>query len=213
MNVKSVLFDFDGTLFELKVAWDQVRQELKDFLKFPGPASEFKPLKPRIQEFVRDLPEGKRIERQAYEIISKHEIKGAEEGSPHEGAREILEWCRNQGIKIVILSRNTRRSIFPVIKKYQWPQPDLIIAREDVKKEKPDPEAGLLALEKLQLQKEDCLIVGDSLPDLEMAKNLGIKSVLYHNPRHEFIPKDHADFFIQNLLELKEKCKLALDKW
>lgn len=200
-NLKAVLFDFDGTLFELKVDWDRVRQELKEFFNYPGPASDFKPLKPRIQETVGSSSE---LEQQAYDIISKHEIKGAEEGYPYEGAKEILEWCRNQGLKIVILSRNTKLSIFPVIEKYRWPQPDLVVAREDVQKEKPDPEAGLLVLKKLNLQPEGCLIVGDSLPDLLLAKNLGIKSVLYYNPRHEFIPKDQANFFIQNLLDLKK---------
>lgn len=204
MSVKAVLFDFDGTLFELKVDWLQVRQELKDLLKFPGPASEFKPLKSRIQEVVGNLPNREEVEKRAYDIISQHEIKGAEEGYPHEGAREILEWSVDKGIRIVILTRNARDCVYPVLEKYSWPKPNLIIAREDVKKGKPDPEAGLLVLEKLQLQKEDCLIVGDSLPDLELAKNLGVKSVLYHNPRHQRIPKEHADFFIKNLLELRE---------
>ncbi len=200
-SVKAVLFDFDGTLFELKVDWLKVRQELKSLLKFPGPASEFKPLKPRIQEIVGGSSE---LEQQAYDIISRYEIKGAEEGYPHEGAREILEWCKNRDIKLVILTRNTKDAVLSVLGKYDWPQPELIVAREDVKREKPDPEAGLLVLEKLKLQEEDCLIVGDSLPDLELAKNLGIKSVLYHNPCHQFIPKDHADHFIKNLLKLKD---------
>jgi phosphoglycolate phosphatase len=207
MKIKVILFDFDGTLFELKVDWDQVRQELKEFLKFPGPAEDFKPLRPRIQEFAGNLADKglatSQVEKQADEIISRHEIRGAKEGYPHAGAKEILEWCRKQEIKIVILTRNTRDCVFPVLKKYDWPQPDLIIAREDVQKEKPDPEAGLLVLKKLQLQPENCLIVGDSLPDLEMAKNLGVKSVLYHNPRHQFIPRDKADYFITNLLDLE----------
>lgn len=200
-NIKAILFDFDGTLFELKVDWLRVRQELKSLLKFPGPAAEFKPLKPRIQEIAGDSLE---LEQQAYDIISRHEIQGAKEGYPHEGAKEILEWCQEQGIKIVILTRNTKRCVFPVLEKYGWPRPEMIVGREDVKKEKPDPEAGLLVLEKLQLQPSDCLIVGDSLPDLELAKNLSIKSVLYQNPRHKIIPKDHVDYFIKNLLELKD---------
>ena len=203
----AVLFDFDGTLFELKVDWLQVRQELKSLLNFPEPAAEFQPLKPLIQEIVKDSLE---LEQQAYDIISKHEIQGAKDGYPHEGAKDILEWCQDQNIKIVILTRNTKNCIFPVLEKYRWPQPELIVAREDVKKEKPDPEAGLLVLEKLKLQPEDCLIVGDSLPDLELAKNLGIKSVLYHNPRHNVIPKDKADYFIQKLLELKD---IVLSFW
>ncbi len=200
-NLKAILFDFDGTLFELKVDWLQVRQELKELLKFSGPAAEFRPLKPRIQEIAGGSLE---LEQRAYDIISRYEIQGAKDGYSHEGAKEILEWCQEQGIKIVILTRNTKNCVFPVLKKYQWPQPELIVGREDVKKEKPDPEAGLLVLEKLQLQKEECLIVGDSLPDLELAKNLSIKSVLVENLRHQFIPKDQADYFIKNLQELKE---------
>lgn len=210
-NLKAILFDFDGTLFELKVDWDRVRQELKELLNFPGPVSDFKPLRPRIQELVGNLVgkglstyEVEKLEGLAYDIISRHEIKGVEEGHPHDGAKEILQWLKSKGIKIVILTRNTKDCVLPVIKKYRWPKPDLIIAREDVKKEKPDPEAGLLALTELQLKPSECLIVGDSLPDLELAKNLGSKNVLYHNPRHEFIPKSHADFFIKNPLELED---------
>lgn len=202
--IKAILFDFDGTLFELKVDWLRVRQELKELLKFPGPAAEFKPLRPRIQEVIKGLPNGEEVEQQAYAVISKHEVRGAEAGYPHEGAKEILAWLKDQGIKIVVLTRNTRDSVIPVLEKYNWPTPDLIIAREDVRKEKPDPEAGLLVLKKLRLYPQDCLIVGDSLPDLELAKNLGSKSVLYHNPRHDFVPKDHADYFVKNLLELKD---------
>lgn len=209
--VRAILFDFDGTLFELKVDWLKVRQELKKLLKFPGSAKDFKPLKPRIQEIIKRLRDNdsttlkvEKIEQQAYEIISKHEIKGAEEGYPHEGAKEILEWCQDQGTRVVILTRNTRSCVFPVLEKYQWPQPELIVGREDVEKEKPDPESGLLVLQNLNLQPEDCLIVGDSLPDMLLAKNLGIKSVLYYNPRHKVIPKEHADHFIKNLLELKD---------
>lgn len=202
LPIKAILFDFDGTLFELKVDWLRVRQELKGLLKFPGSAAEFKPLRPRIQEIVRTLPKGKELEQEAYAIISRYEVSGAKKGYPHEGAKEVLQWLKNQGIKTVILTRNTRDCVLPVLEKYQWPRPELIVAREDVKKEKPDPEAGLLALEKLQLQPQDCLIVGDSLPDFEMAGKLEIRSVLVFNPRHEFLPKDQADFFIQDLWEL-----------
>ena len=51
---------------------------------------------------------------------------------------------------------------------------DLIVSINDVKKGKPNPDQLILASKKLKIKKENCLMVGDSLYDLEAAKNAGM---------------------------------------
>ena len=52
---------------------------------------------------------------------------------------------------------------------------DLIITYEDVKEKKPNPEVYLKVLEKLNVSKEDCLIIEDSLEGVKAANNEGIE--------------------------------------
>ena len=52
---------------------------------------------------------------------------------------------------------------------------DLIITYEDVKEKKPNPEVYLTVLEKLNVSKEDCLIIEDSLEGVKAANNARIE--------------------------------------
>lgn len=51
---------------------------------------------------------------------------------------------------------------------------DLIVGGEDVVAAKPSPEGVLMALERLQVRKEDTLYVGDSVVDAETAQAAGV---------------------------------------
>ena len=57
---------------------------------------------------------------------------------------------------------------------------DIILAKEDVEKRKPDPEVHLKILEALDIKKEETLIIEDSLIGVEAAKNADIEcAVIY----------------------------------
>lgn len=57
---------------------------------------------------------------------------------------------------------------------------DIILAKEDVEKRKPDPEVHLKILEKLNVKREETLIIEDSLIGVEAAKNASIEcAVIY----------------------------------
>lgn len=52
---------------------------------------------------------------------------------------------------------------------------DLILTYEDVTKKKPNPEIYLKVIEKLNVLKEECLIIEDSLEGVKAANNAGIE--------------------------------------
>ena len=52
---------------------------------------------------------------------------------------------------------------------------DLVLTYDDVKKKKPNPEVYLKVLERLNVSKEECLILEDSLEGVEAANNAGIE--------------------------------------
>lgn len=63
-----------------------------------------------------------------------------------------------------------------------------VLTAEDVKRHKPNPEIIELALQKLDGNKQETVIIGDSKSDLGAAQATGIDSVLFY-------PADHALFY------------------
>ena len=53
---------------------------------------------------------------------------------------------------------------------------DVVIGLDDVTNTKPHPEPILLALEKLGVEKEEALMIGDNYHDIEGGKNAGVRT-------------------------------------
>jgi HAD superfamily hydrolase (TIGR01509 family) len=55
---------------------------------------------------------------------------------------------------------------------------DVVLSRNDVQNLKPKPDGLNLALEKLGIGKDNSMLVGDSLDDLNAAKNAGVRIMI-----------------------------------
>ena len=82
---------------------------------------------------------------------------------------------------------------------------DIIITKEDVTKLKPDPEAYLLALERLSLANSQVLIFEDSKSGLIAAKNANCDSVAF---RHEFNVNNDFSLAIKTISDFNEYCAI-----
>jgi HAD superfamily hydrolase (TIGR01509 family) len=78
---------------------------------------------------------------------------------------------------------------------------DIVISKEQVTKLKPDPEAYLLALEKLSLPSSEVLIFEDSNSGLIAAKNANCDSVAF---KHEFNANHDLRLAIQIISDYNE---------
>ena len=78
---------------------------------------------------------------------------------------------------------------------------DIVISKEQVKKLKPDPEAYLLALEKLSLPSSEVLIFEDSNSGLIAARNANCDSVAF---KHEFNANHDLSLAIQTISDFNE---------
>lgn len=111
---------------------------------------------------------------------------------------EILETLKaicGKGIKVAILSTSRRESIeaaraYPAVSECV----EFIIAAEDVTQHKPHPESIKQALDKLNLNPEEAVLVGDSDKDIDAAHNAGIDSVL-------FAPQEHTAYYDLGVLK------------
>lgn len=102
----------------------------------------------------------------------KADVVMVENTKLYDDAEEVLAGLKREGFSIGIVTTKLRYRIEQIFDKFHALDfIDLIIGAEDVKIEKPDPEGLLLAVDNLQLEKEDILYVGDSLVDAKAAEN------------------------------------------
>ena len=108
---------------------------------------------------------------------------------------EVLTKLKQQGAKIGIISTKYRFRIKDLLDKHIPDTLDIIIGGEDVTEPKPSPQGLLLAIQRLGVNKESVLYIGDSLVDAETATKAGVDfAAVLHGmtTRDEFIPYPHV---------------------
>lgn len=100
-----------------------------------------------------------------------------------EFAKELVLKLREKGYTLVLATlspkniidiyNNINQRLIEEFKLYDMF--DLILTYEDVTKKKPNPEIYLKVIEKLNVSKESCLIIEDSLEGVKAANNAGIE--------------------------------------
>ena len=111
---------------------------------------------------------------------------------PYEDTIAYLTTLKERGIKTALVSNTDNFSVSFVLDKYKLMELfDVIAMSYDVGALKTDPKLYEHALTQLGLQKEEVLIVGDSLEsDMAGAQKVGIKGVLMdRRDRRDYSPK------------------------
>ena len=126
---------------------------------------------------------------------------------PYPGADYVLLKLKNKGIKLGILTDAPKLKAWIRLASMRLSNFfDVVVALEDTKKLKPSSEPFKVILNKLGINPEECLMVGDRPEkDIEGAKKLGIKTCFakYGNPKG----KAKADYTINDIRELLKLVK------
>ncbi|MDO8591968.1 MAG: HAD-IA family hydrolase [bacterium] len=113
-------------------------------------------------------------------------------------ALEVLESLHQSGKQLALITTSSHQQIDPLLKKYNMLQLfDAVVCGDDVEHPKPHAEPIKKALEELNGNTEQAVMIGDSEKDINAVINAGIDSILFYPPEHE---KFHN---IQHLRQLK----------
>ncbi len=163
LPVLGVVFDLDGTLVDSGLDFDAMRREMG--LAHGQP----------LLESLAALPAPRAAE--CHAILARHEQAGADRASLMPGAAEFVALLHARGVRHAVFTRNSRGTALATLARLGL-SIDLIYGREDAPP-KPDPAAILQACEAWGLPREQVVIVGDYMFDLEAGRRAGIRSVLY----------------------------------
>ncbi len=187
MQIKAVIFDLDGTLTQPYFDFDAIRREMG----YPPEAEPILELMEKMTHEERDKAE---------RILLFHEEKAIVESTLNPGAKETLTELHKRGIPIGILTRNKKENALAVAEKHGL-NFDEIVGRQEGPV-KPDPFGVLYLCERFAVMPQESLVVGDYLFDLLCARAADAVAVLLknNNKAEEFVR--HADFVIDNILDI-----------
>ncbi|MFH0853193.1 MAG: HAD family phosphatase [bacterium] len=106
-------------------------------------------------------------------------------------------------LKIALATSGTRPYVQLVLDKFNLkPDFEVIITGDDVHLGKPDPETFTMAINKLGLKPEECLVLEDATNGIEAAKAAGCLCIAVKNPYTPVQDLSQADLIINSLSDL-----------
>lgn len=208
LDVKAVIFDFDGTLAVLNIDFGFMRNQVFNLIRRFGVLEESLRQKYALEIidevseilFQRSPDIAKEFYEMAHGILHDIEMKAASEGRLLPKVEETLAELRKRGIKVGIVTRNCEeavRRVFPKIDDFC----DVFVSRNSVKKVKPHPEHLTAAMTGLRVSGKETVMVGDHILDIQAGKRVGATTVgvLTGRTKREDFEEAGADLILDDV--------------
>lgn len=205
-KITALLFDFDGTLLDTNELIIQTfehvlgkyypgKYDREAIMPFLGPTlhETFNSINPdQVEEMIKEY--------RAWNIAN-HDAKSSE----FDGVSETLRLLKKSGLKMAIVSTKKNDMVMRGLNLLDADGVfDVVIGLDDVTNPKPDPEPILLALEKLDVDKNEALMIGDNYHDIVGGQNAGVRTagVAWTSKGEEFLQTFKPDYMLQHITDL-----------
>ena len=217
MTLEAVYFDLDGTLVDSEhlhaVSWNKVLQDYNvqysedEFcMAFAG--------KPTL-EAANVIVNTHKLKVSPSQLAEqKHQVFAAvsQQALPRllPGASEILEWCKQQGLKLALVTGSAKAEAHSILNGHQlYNFFDVIFTRDDVVAPKPHPEPYLSAISALNSNACEGVAIEDTVTGSTSAVEAGLSTIVVssqYSKEHDFSHVQHqCDSLIQVIDVIKSK--------
>jgi phosphoglycolate phosphatase len=181
MRVEAVLYDFDHTLVESPLDFAAMRRGVLRVCDIYGVTitdPEHKLVLEIVEEGAGQLDAdlASKFRGKADQCVREVERKAALHTRALPGVAESLRRLRAEGRKVAIITRNCREVVETALGSAGL-EHDVLLARDDVPRVKPDPEHAAEALARLGVRPEHAVLVGDFAADITCARDAGIPAI------------------------------------
>lgn len=204
--IKTIIFDFDGVLFNSREVQRKALYESYRLVKKDG--------EPSFDEFLSHSGDS------IFNILSKMNLplemadyylnmikENAGNVKVYKGINDLLKKLHEEGFKLAICTGRDKKSTIQLIEMNDIHDYfNVVVCADDVMFPKPNPQILLQAIDLLGIEKKYCVMVGDSCNDLICAKNAGVKSIAveWGDTKKEVLKLQEPDIFVESPEELYE---------
>lgn len=216
MAIQAVIFDLDGTLASFNLDYKTLRVEVRSRLTARGvPASVlsnnesiFEMLQ-KAEIFFKNSAKTStvftEVQKEALSIAEKFEVEAAACTSLMPGAVDALKALKQMNLKLGLCTINSQKATSNILQRFQIAGFfDAVVSRDTVKRVKPNPEQLETVLKALAVSSDSALIVGDSVVDMQSAKE--VKAVAVGIPtgtaKMEQLTRNGANYIITRISDL-----------
>jgi HAD superfamily hydrolase (TIGR01549 family) len=185
--LRALIFDLDGTLIKLTLPLEAMRRDTKEyFIKHGLPAhlldradginSTTIKAKKYFLSLGLSTQEWEYMQNSVDDILAKLEIEAANKTEAIEGVHDTIECVRALGIKTAILTNNARDAVIVILKHLPFSELfDVIQTRHESPNPKPFPDGLISISQKLGVELDEAVYVGDAVIDAVAAQRAGIE--------------------------------------
>jgi len=201
-KIKAIIWDLDGTLIDFKINSIEARRKAIKILRSYGIPKKQLSIRKSILEnvkhsrliFKENGVSSEEIQKMINEVnkaVIRVEHKAALKASLTKGIEKVLEFIQNNMIKQAIFTYNTHENAVlslqtTNIEKYF----ELIVGRDDVNNLKPHPDHLKTICERLNVEFNDIIVIGDTDTDIEAALNIGSYCIALKTDIPKFIRRN-----------------------
>lgn len=174
--IKAVLVDLDGTLLDTAPDLAAAANRMLAELGLPGRSVQ------EIATYIgkgvpvlvrRALGDAHHLQERALPIFERcYAEESGRQSVLYPGAREGIERMRARGLSLACVTNKPERFTRQLLERAGFAF-DVLVCGDHVARKKPDPEAVLLACERLRVAPREAVFIGDSQNDVDAARAAG----------------------------------------
>lgn len=219
-NIGAMLFDFEGTLVDFQWNLSEAIEETLEMLWNMGftknliLSRKYSTLMTEALQVATEigLPPDQ-VREKICRVYDRYDEDALTRWVLRSGVKDFLNAIKTKGICTGLVSNVGGKSIAKAFLKLDLADYfDVVVGRNDVMNLKPNPEGLNLAIEKLGICKEGSILLGDSLDDVNAARNAGIRIMIITDGENakEDILAARPDHVIQCYEELLESLNMSI---
>jgi len=214
--VEAVIFDLDGTLANFNLDFKALRAEVRSYLMRIGVPASVLNVNESIFEMLTKTEifikhNGKHaltfeeVRGQVMAVAEKYEMEAASTTSLMTGANGMLKELKRMNIKMGLCTTSSEKAANYILNRFKIEDFfQIVVARDKVKYVKPHTEQFEVALKALGATSQSTVIIGDSVVDMQSAKEM--KAIAVGLPTGvstmEQLMNNGANYIITSLTDL-----------
>lgn len=186
--IKLFIFDLDGTIASLQINWAEVRKKIRKILKTNHSLI---PLIPSIEQLAIDSKTKEKI----YQTIDNEEMKIVKKLKSDKTVVRLFKRLKELDYNLALVTLQGRIPAIEALTRLRIYEYFNLVVSRDEKKEREDQIRA--ALEKMNVQPFQAIVVADKLKDMQVAKKIGCKSIAISDKL-----EIDTDFKLNNIKEI-----------